>query len=883
MAQNARIAVLTDELIQSIVDFRPETNRQAYRRARDIAARALKPHQYNRTNQFEVRTSYEGLDEKFRVLNRDDLADALGERMRELEDHRHKWKPECLKLLLLLADRPTEDADVKALELLKPPEEQDPLTWKEILDEDPYSDEEIWKDIDYAEESSEDEKPMQRRKEKVKDSPPSSAEEDDVFDPETCVLPPDEGIIAEIKDAQFWKHSRLDRSEKIEITELQAVRETLFMLAGLETSLYLSDKRNASVRVNQHYAVNHAIPKTMDHLLSQLGEIGRDISKLRQWTMRPSSIPLVQTFEAVICRRLSDFDRYLADLQRLYLLPDSPTVVSLLKLHSEIDEKARPLLKLAQLVIDIAPSLLVNPFAHLERLFEQTTLAQMTLEKDVFDFFSTVFFECLQTYLKPIRQWMEFGELGANDETFFIFENDSGSDVASLWHDRFVLRRGQADRLRCPEFLHPAAQKIFNTGKSVIFLKELNIYDNLSDSAVPEPRLDHDAVCGGLDLPISPFPDLFQSAFDGWIRSKYSKASTMLRKHLFAECRLLEILQSYNILYLGANGSAFQDFANSVFERVDSKQRGWNDRFLLTELARGIYAHILAQTEVDRVVVKSVRTKSEGHSVKGLASVSIDYALPWSIMNVLQRSSIPMYQQVFTFLLQIYRAKYILQGIQLVDIRMIKDARLQASSYKLRHSLIWFADILRSYLAETVIARSIEDMVKAMEAAEDIDDMSNVHIKYLARLQEQALLADNLKPIHSTIIATLDLAVAFKDAHAREAAKTDSTNASEAKDKKKPARPALKSGRRKSVIPAIVEADSSDSDLDAAAAEDSSSPIKSEKSLDSTLQALQKIDQDFNRQLPFIVAGLRTIGRVGADPVWEMLADRLEWDKKKDR
>ena len=80
-----------------------------------------------------------------------------------------------------------------------------------------------------------------------------------------------------------------------------------------------------------------------------------------------------------------------------------------------------PLLRLSQLVSDIEPQLLVNPFAHLETLFEQITLAQTTLEEDVFVFFSKLFFECLQTYLKPIRKWMESGELGTNDETFFVF------------------------------------------------------------------------------------------------------------------------------------------------------------------------------------------------------------------------------------------------------------------------------------------------------------------------------------------------------------------------------------------------------------------------------------------------------------------------------
>jgi len=368
--------------------------------------------------------------------------------------------------------------------------------------------------------------------------------------------------------------------------------------------------------------------KTMDHLLSQVADIGRDLNRLRQWTQRPSSLSLIQTFESAVTKRLDDYDRSLALLQRRYLVPDTPVAVSLLALHDEVREMSGPLLALAQLVADIEHLLLVNPFIHLETLFSRLSLAQMILDSSLFEFFSHIFFECLQTYLKPIRQWMESGELVNNNETFFVFENDSSSEVSSIWHDRFVLRRGKENALRSPDFLQPAAQKIFNTGKSVVFLKELGIYEFGLASSEAEPRLCHETVCGmTTTLPLSPFPEVFQAAFEGWIRSKYSLASTVLRRHLIEKCGLLTILNDFNILYLGANGSVFQDFADAVFERMDSNQRGWNDRFLITELARGMFSSVFAKSDAEKIVVRSTRTNSQSQSVKGLSGLSIDYAV----------------------------------------------------------------------------------------------------------------------------------------------------------------------------------------------------------------------------------------------------------------
>ncbi|KZM19169.1 microtubule cytoskeleton organization [Ascochyta rabiei] len=869
MAQNAKIAGLTDELICSILQFDPATNRQAYKRAKDLAARGLRGHQYARTNQFDVQNSFVGLDEKCRVKNRDDLADALQLRLQRLESVTNKFKPEFLSLLLQLSDRPLENTRVEALDLLSPPSPPPQLTWNEILEEDPYSDEDIWKDIDYAVESSGDEHIPQKRK-KQQATPATSVDEDDTYNPESCLDPTHNVLLLDVEAAQFWSSFPAEEGAKTEITELQAIRETLFMLGGLQTSLYTMDKGRSSVRVNARFKLSHAVVATVDHLLSQLASIGKDLLRLRQWSRRSSTLPLLQTFEAVTRERLSEFDFRISQLHRCYLTPESPVAVSLLTLYSNVRTEAEQILHLSQLVSDVEPRLLINPFSHLEELFSQTSLAQMTLQKANFDYFSGMLFDCLQTYLKPIRRWMEDGELGANDETFFVFETDSGSDAASMWHDRFVLRRDAQDQLRSPSFLQPAAMKIFNTGKSVVFLKELGYSHNLVRKPEREPRLDHLTVCGSSgDVPLSPFQELFQIGFEKWIRSKYSLASTSLRTHIFESQGLMRILNTFQMLYLGSNGAIFENLANAIFERIDSGHRGWSDRYMLTELARGIYGAVLQPQDAERIVVRSTKPKDQTRSVKGLAVVSVDYSLHWSILNIIQRSSMPIYQQFHTLLIQTYRAKYVLQ--QSRPTRSHKFKQAAQLIYKLRHRLTWFVDILRSYYTETVVAFTGQDMEAAMNNAADIDEMAQCHVKYVARLQERALLSEDLKPIHNAVLGMLDLGILF----AKAVTDADSSESGRMR------RSAL---RRKSTALQLVTAETSDSENDENAEEDVGRSKASKRAIgQSTQKTLDVIDQEFERLLPFITAGLRSVGRVGAEPMWEQLAERLEWEGVKNR
>lgn len=874
MAQHARIAALTDELVRSIVNFDPAANRQAFKHAKDIASRGLRGHQFARTNQFQVDATLTGLDEKFRVKDRDDLAEALKTRLMRLDAVTSRFKPEYLSLLLHLTDRPLENTRVEALELLRPPPSPQPLTWDEILDDDPYSDEDIWKDIDYAAESSADEK-VPKKRPKAAVSPPTSVDEGDTYDVAACVDATDHQLAQNLESIQFWASKAEEATATI--SELQAVRETLFMLAGLKTSLYYLDQQQGFLRINAHYALTHARPDTVQHLLSDFVKTARHIYHLRQWTQRPSPLPLIQTFEAAVRTRLVDFDSALAELQQQYLTPPSPGIaVSLLQLHSEVLAISSPLLCLAQLVADIETEILVNPFRHLEALFEQITLAQSTLEISKFQYLSHVFFDCIQTYLEPIRTWMEHGELRANDETFFIFENHSGSDGTSLWHDRYVLRHDTGNRLRSPSFLEPAAKKIFNTGKSIVFLKELRICGTGKASCAVEPKLDHATVCGIADeVPVSPFPELFQAAFDGWMQSKYSQASTVLREHLVEESGLMRTLVLLEMLHLGKNGAVFENFADALFERMDAGRKGWNDRYVLTEIARGIFGTVMPHVYAEKIVVRSSKTKINSQSVESLSAVSLDFAISWPVQNVIQRSSIPIYQQLFTFLLQTYRLKYRLRAVRPprgYRSKSVNDKVIR----KLQHRLTWFADMMRSYLTETAIFFTTQDMDTQMEKADDIDEMARVHLKFVAKLQDRALLSQELELIHRAIIEILDLGVKF----------TATLSTGKPETPRRSAKRRAKSLWQKADASTLVLEDlltDSDEDPHEDDQESESPTTKGSSEPSSVKDSLYFMDSELSRLLHFVIAGLRSVGRVGAEPMLEQLADRLDWTDKKRR
>lgn len=100
-------------------------------------------------------------------------------------------------------------------------------------------------------------------------------------------------------------------------------------------------------------------------------------------------------------------------------------------------------------------------------------------------------------------------------------------------------------------------------------------------------------------------------------------------------------------------------------------------------------------------------------------------------------------------------------------------------------------------------------MVSSMQKADDIDEMARIHVEYMAKLQQRALLSKDVKPIYAAVLEMLDLGVLLARTEAKQQ---------------------------------------------------------------------EYVDAEFKRLLPFITAGLKSVGRAGAEPMWEQLADRLEWD-----
>jgi gamma-tubulin complex component 5 len=859
-----------------------------------------------------VTSRLDGLEEKFRVYNEDPLADALRERLNIISRTQTKWTPEILHLLLELSDKPVSNSKLEDLDFLKEPEpDTGPhLKWKDLAAEDPLlRDKSVWKNVDFGAESSDGEDGFEDSRSDISGTDTtvqSSIDEDFNRRPEDYAVDTiSKEDLGKLRDAQFWQKTPSIDGVKLEtvkkpITELQATREVLFMLGGFPTSLFGIASDHHTIEPSKSYTLKHASNDAFFRLLKSFAERGSALMLLRSFAKRSQSVPLLQVLQSSILDRTIEFDTCLSRIQSRFVAAPDDVVVSLLGIQAKIASAVQPLVRLSEIVKKLDTERYSHAFRYLELLFDETCISEMAGDDGMYQFMGRIFFECFQVYLRPLRTWMEDGELGKGDKVFFVSEAPGDVDRASLWPSRFQIRKTKDGVLHAPRFLQAAASKIFTTGKSVVVLKHLNQFDLLRTAGTIEPSLDFDTVCNSPEFRLSPFPELFDAAFDSWVQSKHRHASTVLRKTLFDSCGLHTALNALSHIYFLDDGTTASVFTNSIFDKLDTLNSAWNDRFTLTELAQSTFGltpsvspdHLRTSTLTlsrrQRDVAKCRRT------VKVLAILELQYHLSWPIQIILTPATISSYKRIFTFLVQIRRSSHILSRQKLIDdtLNYTTGTDERGLYYSLRTRLIWFTQTLYYYLTSLVLEPSSERMRAGLKAAEDVDSMIEVHSTYIKTTIDQALLGSKLELIKKTILKILDLGIKLEDAQAANA--VASKEAMEQQQEMMDLSMASlglhtpkKNGKRsqstaKRFTESVRIADSSSDDDDE---KDINVDLSILSGLDDDkedllfIEKLRKMKGDFDRLVRFVAGGLKGVARAGGGEEarsWDTLGEMLE-------
>ena len=884
MAHKAETSLLVDRLIKALIKNPSEADVERCKRS---ALSTLANSHSSRINQFEITARLVGLEEKWRILNNDPLADALHLRRAELCILSNRWSPEVLSLLLQLSDRPVDHSNIVDLAPLKLELLPAPLTWADILAEDPLDDRDgIWKNVDFTASNSDDDERTESLHSDESVTLPESSVSGQAVEAriETLIEPATIISLREIQNARFWNLRDVDkfnlickeneeRSPKRNLTELQAGRDVVFLLLGLPTSIFSQDDKG-QITVFKADFLEHASQESLTGLLQRFVVIANKLLNIRQWVRKDEKIPLEQTFQAALASRLEIVDRALSAIQIKILSRDVKSGPSLLELYDETSNMSRLLLQVHDILLELdLNSKLERPFRILESLFDKTCVNQGIGDAEGYEYMANLFFDCFQTYLKPIRLWMEKGQLTGRDGVIFIKQDDENVDLNSVWSNQHHLIEDSNSGLYAPKFLHVAAKKIFNTGKSVDFLRRLGCeHHGLRRDPAKEVAMTYQSVCLSSDLGLfSPFAELFDMALEKWIASKHQASLSELRGQLESRCGLHSSLDALEYIYF-AKGALNINVNSRIFEKIDRGNNRWNDAFIMTGLFQSAFNSIPC-IDIDRLeICASPATQQElsgaRRSMNVLEDIRVSYTLSWPVANVIRTDSIELYQRVFVFLTQLQRAKYLLQRQKIAKSVQTTEKKPLLQLYNLRHRLLWLTNTMLTYITDMVLSVATADMRIAMDRAEDVDGMIAVHQAYITKVEDQCLLLKKHKSIRQAIISLLDLTILFSDVQASSTRKISSDSGGTFTDTKANQKHAANSKEDR-----VAKAASDDEDSDSEYDDSRPRPLLHSEPTD--VGRLQQMLDTFRNLHSFVTAAVRGISKADSAPSWEMLANNL--------
>lgn len=715
-----------------------------------------------------------GLQERFRVNNRDELADALQERLERLRRDGQAWHPEMLSLLLQLSDQPTYKTDIEDVYRVseKSEERAVPLRWEDIAREERWDLEpELW-ETGFSSGDSDLDDIMTDMKD-VNMQSDASTEDSTITEEEVgktakdYIIPEsDTHVLASILAAQAWRHTKPTQGadgkiERVPVSELHVLREVLFMLHGLPTTIFGEDGPS------MNYQIPGVTHETYSSLVTSFAESGKYLGVLRTFVEQKQQVPHIQTLQDCAAKQLALLDRKISDIEQRFAAPKGLEVVSVVAAKEELSPALEPLYFLTRVVLHAQHDRNARPYRYLELLFDEANAAQLSGSLETYDCIARIFVECFNVYLRPIRHWMDDGHIIQSKETFFILENTDHVAAGNVWQDRFRLEAPDGV-LEAPKFLRLAASKIFNAGKNIVLLRLLGRFEGHVEQ--DELPLAFEKICPP-ELEFAPFSELFDVAFEEWIQSKYGATSSILKQVLLNDCELHSALQILSNLYFMSDGSAADSVFTPLFDKLNTEAPRWYDRYNLTGLAQDAYPittnrlSISVSSEARRL--DPIEAKSSVRTA--IPHIFIHYRLPWALEMVLTEDSMAQYQSIFTFLLQIKMATHALHQ------KHLKGFNEHAAYYTCRRNLLWFCSNLQTYLSTIVLVPTTTKIQQDMMNAADVDGMITAHGKCIKLATAQSCLGTRLAPIRECILDTLDMALGLdvSDEYALEKMKDD--------------------------------------------------------------------------------------------------------------
>ncbi|KIY51683.1 hypothetical protein FISHEDRAFT_36585 [Fistulina hepatica ATCC 64428] len=403
-----------------------------------------------------------------------------------------------------------------------------------------------------------------------------------------------------------------------------------------------------------------------------------------------------------------------------------------------------------------------------------------------------VFVRSVEPIWDMIHAWLKNG-MGSRisvrgdnelDDEFFIEGSGVGMGIAGMglldpefWAEGYTIREDETEHGNCkiiPEFLAAVAEIVLGAGKSIGLLIALGVQDVQGNNDILRRwrsfsqligsagnNVDTDEFAAGSALRSFLSTDVLARFVYDEIAPFYRVVGSALTRVLFDECHFLYHLSAIeNILFM-RHGDIITHFTDILFSKMDAQQPWTDFHFLNSAMSDVVEANERRDVQASLVRLSFRggwdREIILGRTVRAMDGLVAEYAVPFPLTYIFMPSILRMYSDVFVFLLQIRRAKSVVDRI-LVRGQAQNELKVL---YAFRNRLSWFLNTILNFLTTYVIHEQILKFRESVSKASSLDELIQIHTAHINRIHGRCLLNPKTSSLHRSIISVLDICLHF--------------------------------------------------------------------------------------------------------------------------
>lgn len=373
----------------------------------------------------------------------------------------------------------------------------------------------------------------------------------------------------------------------------------------------------------------------------------------------------------------------------------------------------------------------------------------------------------------PIRSPWDSADAQTLDEEFFIEDNELHIMDPDFWSDGYVLRKPaaleghQKSQSAIPIFLERAVDQILSAGKAVGLLRTMGAHFTAEHASELGTLLKWSSFAALVEANsiISRDCQSLSRLISDEISAYCSAVGMRLSRVLIEDCGLPRHVAGIHGLFLMTRGDDITNFTDILFAKMDSQQF-WNDFHSLNSAFSDVMESSRSnwiEPSLVRLSYRGSKAASVTKTMRAIDGLLVEYAVPYPLTYIFTPSVLQSYCSIFIFLLQVRRAKSVLERILLRDTvsNVVLRNELKVF-YAMRGKLSWFVNTLFDFLTTFVIRSQLLAFEKILDGVTSLDGMITAHNEHLETLLHKCFLHASTLEISKAILSVLDMCLHFR-------------------------------------------------------------------------------------------------------------------------